>query len=618
MVFFVYKRYSLERLSLGKSIDALLYGVISAALLVILNPYLDGILPKGNDFLRAFFHAALIEKFLAFFVIYLITYKNIQEATVSSIMTFGIFYAIGFSALENIFYAYEVQKAEIILRFFSSVPLHVTTCAIMGYFLGLHFLSSSKIEVQKNLYYAIVLPIFFHFLYDICLLQGKEFTFVIGPELVILVSLQEYLIAKSTSYPSGKDLRLKKIEFEDWQVIRRQVEYKRWILKSLGKRNVEVVPFYSFSLTTKRKVLITILTGFALFYFILKWILNVKINLQLSSEEQITLLMIYPLVGSFNLLLAGSINREYFKNSIFSLPVVAETRLWINQEDQELNGTDISLYSCFIKTLETIEIGQKVEIVYNYSEKFSPKIRAKVIWNNHENLLEPIGTLFRIETFSWEFFKFILHYKFFRWSRGIIFNLKIPGFEGLRNHFVKAVSVMEDHTYVAEGTILFQEGDKGKEFYLLKKGIVEIFKTTEMGEHVTLNIIEQGNIFGEMAMITGQPRAASAICSTNCLISTSDGDNLEALVLGNPQFSYKLLQTLATRLSNSEVILMNRIESLENEIQILREQNAILQDFLNHPEWEKQIQSVELPPQHTKKTETNTKPKRTRRSKKTK
>lgn len=599
---------------MGRSIDSLLYGVISAAVLVIINPFFDGIFPKGNDVMRAFFHAAFVEKLTAFAILYLFTKKNSSDLQITSVVTTGIFFAMGFSALENIFYAYEVQKVEIILRFFSSVPLHVTTCAIMGYFLGLHFLNSSKIERQKNLYYAIVIPIFFHFLYDVCLLKGREFTFIIGPELVILVSIQEYLIAKSTSFPGMKELVTKRIKFEDWQVIHRQVEYDRWILKSMGKRNVEVVPFYAFSLTSKRKVMMTIFTGFALLFIVLKWILNVPIQLDLKVEEQITLLIIYPIVASFNLLLAGSINREYFKNSIFSLPVVAETSLYMENQEHELNGTDISLYGCFIKTLEALPIGYDVEFIYNYSEKFSPRIRAYVIWDNHENLLEPIGTLFRVETFSWEFLKFILHYKFFRWSRGLIFNLKIPGFEGLRNHFVKAISVMEDHAYVAEGTILFEEGDKGKDFYLLKKGIVEIYKTTEMGEHVTLNVIEAGNIFGEMAMITGQSRAATAICRTNCLISTSDGDNLEVLVLSNPQFSYKLLQTLATRLSKSEGILMNRIESMESEMQILKEQNAILQDFLNHPEWEKHSETHSS---HVEKTEPKeAKPKRRPRKRK--
>ncbi|MCB1177499.1 MAG: cyclic nucleotide-binding domain-containing protein, partial [Leptospiraceae bacterium] len=561
---------------------------------------------------QAFFHASFMEKITAFIVIFIIINKNKTDFYVSESITISIFFALGFSALENIFYAYEIQKTEVILRFFSSVPLHITTCAIMGYNLGLYKIAGTKVEKYSRILFSFFIPILFHFLYDMSLLKGKEFTYIIAPELVILLSIQEYLIAKSTSFPGTKDLRVKKVELEDWEIIHRQVEYDRWILRSMGKRNVEIMPFFQFFFSGKRKLFIGLFIAFPLFIIFTKWVLKIDFALELKFEEQITLLILYPLVGSFNLLLAGSINREYFKNSIFSLPIVAEAKVFVKKEEHELNGSDISLNSCFIKTLESFEIGDEIELIYNYSANFSPRIRGKVIWDNHENLLEPIGSLLRINNFNWQFIKFIINYRFFRWTRGIIFNLKIPGFESLRNHFVKAISVMEDHAYVAEGTILFEEGEKGRDFYLLKKGLVEIYKTTEMGEKVVLNMIEPGNIFGEMSMITGHPRAATAICKTNCLISTSDGDNLEALVLNNPQFSYKLMQTLATRLSKSEGILMSKIQILEAEMQLLKEQNAIYEEFFNTQTPEPEVEQAEIQVEEAKtieNIETKEKPK---------
>jgi len=581
--FLIYKHYSLERFSIGKSIDSFLYGIIAASSLVILNPFINHFLPEGNELIKVFFHAALPEKLAAFITIFLILKYVRLQLPVSEVISISIFYALGFAALENIFYAYEVRRFEVILRFFSSVPLHLSTCALMGYYLGLYLLSTTKLKKFIYILYSLVLPILFHTLYDLSLLKSSFYTYFIGFELVVLLSIQEYIMAKSNAFPTHKELRIKKISLEDWLVIKKQIEYERWILRSMGKKSVESIPFFRFEFTTSRKLIISFLLIFAILFFSFQELLNSYFPIFLKLEEQITLFSIFPAVGAFNIFLAGSINPEYFKNSVLSLPIVAEITMWLQGEEFNLNATDINYRECFIKTIEPLDIGQELDFIYTYSSNLSPTLHAKVIWDNHENLLEPIGTLVQLEPYpNKEFYSFLLRYYIFKMTRGIIFNLKIPGFEKLRNHFVKAITVVEDHAYVTEGTVLFEEGETGTEFYLLKKGLVEIYKTTEQGEKVTLTIVEPGNIFGEMSMITGLPRAASAVCITNCLIATADSENLEALVLNNPQFSYKLLQTLAQRFSNSERIFMKRIKELEKEIQSLKEKNLALEQDLQN------------------------------------
>lgn len=571
----IYKHYSLEKFSIGKSIDAILYGIISASILVVLNPILSVVLPNKTVLEKVFFHAAFLEKLTAFISIYIIINYVHPTQNISESASTGIFYGLGFSGLENIFYAYEVQKPEVIVRFFSSVPLHITTCVILGYYLGIYLFTKS---IWNKIYYfllAFLLPVFFHFLYDYALFTGGYLTYIIAPLLVTVIAIQEYLLAKSSSLPSRKELRINHINIENWFLLRRQLEYERWILLSMGKRNSEIVPFFEFHLSLRRKLIILALLIFAFGFGIFFEKINSYIHLILKREEQLSLFSLFPLVGAFNLFLAGSINHEYFKSSVLSLPVVAEVQLWYKGQEIALNATDISLDGCFIKTLESLELNEEIEFIYSYSSKETSKLKGRVIWDNHENLLEPIGTLIQIEQINFQLFWFLVQFRIFRFIRGIIFNLKIPGFEKLRNHFVKAITVMEDHAYVTEGTILFREGEKGTEFYFLKQGLVEIYKTLENGEELRMAIVEPGNIFGEMSMITGQPRAASARCMTNCLISTSDGDNLEALVLNNPEFSYKLLKTLALRISNSENIFMTRIRELEKKLEECKEKENL-------------------------------------------
>ncbi|MDX1960788.1 MAG: cyclic nucleotide-binding domain-containing protein [Leptospiraceae bacterium] len=576
--YFLFQRYSQDKNIKIKTFDALLFGVISASLLVLVHSKFKIEFSANEAIYTALLNASFLEKLVAFiFINYLlrVTYK---ENTVHEGITISIFYSLGFAILENIFYAYEFQKPEILLRFFSSVPLHLGTNSIMGYLLGLHLKYETKTNRFIYFILAFFIPFLFHGLYDFSLLLGGKSTYFVAPILVMLITFQEYYFAKSLNYPSGKSLKVKKISLEDFEVIQKQTEYERWIFRSMGKKSPEIVPFFKFNFDLGRILFIGILCLVSILYYSMENFLHLNL-INLSREEEITLFVLYPLVGAFNLFLVGAINPDYFKSSQLSLPVVGNFIIQNQNGFSEISGTDITNHCIFLKTIDVMEKGKELEVTHNYSIKSSPKIKGRVVWDNHENLIEPIGTILRVESHSLKFKIYLFKFFLFRFTRGLIFNLKLPGFESLRNHFVKTITVMEDHAYVSEGTILFREGDKGKEFYFLKRGKVEIYKTSEDGDRVVLSTVEAGNIFGEMSMITGQPRAATAICQTNCLISMANGDNLQALIQNNPEFSQKFIRTLSNRIANSEVQLMNRIKELELELREMRQENAIFKEI---------------------------------------
>lgn len=78
---------------------------------------------------------------------------------------------------------------------------------------------------------------------------------------------------------------------------------------------------------------------------------------------------------------------------------------------------------------------------------------------------------------------------------------------------------MEDDKDTSEielkkGKVIFSEGDEGNEMYLIKSGNVRIYKTSGKIEH-TLAVLEEGNFFGEMAILDQSPRSAAAQCLTD-------------------------------------------------------------------------------------------------------
>ena len=71
------------------------------------------------------------------------------------------------------------------------------------------------------------------------------------------------------------------------------------------------------------------------------------------------------------------------------------------------------------------------------------------------------------------------------------------------------------------GDFLFEEGNSARFAYILLDGNMEIVKNTTKGEQV-LGSVDKNAVFGEMAIIDGSPRSASARASSKCKVQEVD------------------------------------------------------------------------------------------------
>ena len=73
-------------------------------------------------------------------------------------------------------------------------------------------------------------------------------------------------------------------------------------------------------------------------------------------------------------------------------------------------------------------------------------------------------------------------------------------------------------------TIIFKEGDSGKSLYIVASGSVRIFRKNSEGIHLDISIKGSGDTFGEMALLTGEPRSADAeaIGETQLLVLSNE------------------------------------------------------------------------------------------------
>jgi CRP/FNR family cyclic AMP-dependent transcriptional regulator len=115
------------------------------------------------------------------------------------------------------------------------------------------------------------------------------------------------------------------------------------------------------------------------------------------------------------------------------------------------------------------------------------------------------------------------------------------------------------------GDILFKEGDRGRVMYLIREGKIKITKGAGEEER-TLAVLKDGDFFGEMAIIDGSPRSASAIAVTPTSLLIIDEETFKTKLKENPLIEY-VLGTLAKRLRTAdEQIKMLTIKSEERRV----------------------------------------------------
>ena len=95
--------------------------------------------------------------------------------------------------------------------------------------------------------------------------------------------------------------------------------------------------------------------------------------------------------------------------------------------------------------------------------------------------------------------------------------------------------------------IIFCEYEPGDTFYLIQSGRVQITKI--MGDiEKTIDILEPGEIFGEMAILEEAPRSATAIALGKVIALEFTRENFQVLMQGNPQIALKLLKLFTKRI----------------------------------------------------------------------
>ncbi len=110
---------------------------------------------------------------------------------------------------------------------------------------------------------------------------------------------------------------------------------------------------------------------------------------------------------------------------------------------------------------------------------------------------------------------------------------------------------------VPRGTVLFRDGEKGDQMYIIQSGKVRIYK--QIGDvEKTLATLGTGEFFGEMSILNNEPRSASAEVVEESHLLVIDPRTFEAMIKSNAEISIRIMKKLTQRLreANNQISML--------------------------------------------------------------
>jgi CRP/FNR family transcriptional regulator len=167
-------------------------------------------------------------------------------------------------------------------------------------------------------------------------------------------------------------------------------------------------------------------------------------------------------------------------------------------------------------------------------------------------------------------------------------------FQDLAPRDIEALNKEALRKKLAKGDILFQQGDKADEMFLIKGGRMKLSKILEDGSELTLDIRKAGDFVGENIFSDEGRYPVSAICLEDTLTCGFTRNQFEQLITDNPQVSIRIIKNLSNRISwltsrvgnlavtNIEERLYSVLSNVAKEHGVASSQGFVIQFPLTH------------------------------------
>jgi CRP/FNR family transcriptional regulator, cyclic AMP receptor protein len=131
-------------------------------------------------------------------------------------------------------------------------------------------------------------------------------------------------------------------------------------------------------------------------------------------------------------------------------------------------------------------------------------------------------------------------------------------FEGLTQVELDRVRALAQQRVYAPRTDIVVKGAPASEFFILLRGRAKVTTSDGEGADAVMNVMGPGEVFGEIAILDGQPRSATVTALDECELALVEKLAFQDLLTSSPSIALKLLAVLAGRMRELTTRLEDR------------------------------------------------------------
>ncbi len=131
----------------------------------------------------------------------------------------------------------------------------------------------------------------------------------------------------------------------------------------------------------------------------------------------------------------------------------------------------------------------------------------------------------------------------------VIFLRRVSLLADLSPYDLQKVASITTEQFYGQGETIFSQGDDGDEMYVVISGEARVFIPQGKGEpEIELSRQKNGDVFGEMAVISGDKRSATAVAVSDIHLLVLDRRSFESLIYERPEVSLAIMRVLSMRI----------------------------------------------------------------------
>jgi len=126
---------------------------------------------------------------------------------------------------------------------------------------------------------------------------------------------------------------------------------------------------------------------------------------------------------------------------------------------------------------------------------------------------------------------------------------------------------------VAKDTVIYQQGQECNTMFLLRHGSVALYLNYGTPEQFQLcELSHEGASLGEMGLLNDEPRNATAVALTDCVLVEISDNQFPSFIAAHPAETRQIIIDLAVRFRNATNEIRNEQEVIRDCIQALQEE----------------------------------------------